>query len=190
MTAVEALGTFSEWANGPVGKENAEYVGRLSQVEAVVTKSLAGMARGEEPPAAIGAALSCFREAVRLWPRVTEVWTAGEQWVREAAHALGIKSAVERRQDEESKQAELRRASRTGPVSPEVAIRNCKAAVLEELKAPATARFGSASYDPVQEWAVIGDVDAQNSYGALVRGTFGCKMDGVAVRHVTIATRR
>jgi hypothetical protein len=72
-----------------------------------------------------------------------------------------------------------------------LAIANCKAAVLEELKAPATARFARhASYDPSEAFAVVGEVDSQNSYGALMRGVYGCRMIGARVDKVEISTRR
>jgi hypothetical protein len=75
------------------------------------------------------------------------------------------------------------------PNSP-TAIARCKAAVLSRLKAPGTARFVSGSYHPGQTWAVVGEVDAQNTYGALVRSTYGCQMRGGLVVDVEIATRR
>jgi hypothetical protein len=69
------------------------------------------------------------------------------------------------------------------------AIKNCKEAVRQRLKAPGTARFVSAHYVS-GEFAVVGEVDSQNSYGALVRGTYGCKMDGVVATEANVYTRR
>lgn len=54
----------------------------------------------------------------------------------------------------------------------------CKEAVLGVLKAPATAKFPTVTkpvYNPKGfVYVISGKVDSQNSYGALVRGTFYC----------------
>ena len=57
-------------------------------------------------------------------------------------------------------------------------IEHCKKAVLNSLKSPATARFVSStktSYNTVGgAYFNGGKVDAQNSYGALLRGSYYC----------------
>ena len=53
------------------------------------------------------------------------------------------------------------------------AIRRCEDLVTQQLKSPSTAEFdSSASGDGT--WTVIGYVDAQNGFGAMVRSEFGC----------------
>ena len=59
-------------------------------------------------------------------------------------------------------------------------IMNYQEHVKENLKAPASARFEreptiTASFDPEKKMAMLqasGEVDAQNSYGALIRGDY------------------
>lgn len=53
------------------------------------------------------------------------------------------------------------------------AIRQCEELVKQQLKAPSTAEFNSsASGDGT--WTVVGTVDAQNGFGAMIRSEFGC----------------
>jgi hypothetical protein len=49
-----------------------------------------------------------------------------------------------------------------------------KQACLKVLKSPATAKFSETGWSPygLNQWKVSGDVDSQNSFGALVRGHF------------------
>lgn len=57
----------------------------------------------------------------------------------------------------------------------------CRELIGKNLKAPTTAKY--ESYDSSQvadlgkgEWLVIMDVDSQNSFGAMIRSTFTCKV--------------
>lgn len=54
----------------------------------------------------------------------------------------------------------------------------CKKSVLKILKSPASAKFprlGNATYvQPGGVYLISGDVDSQNSYGALLRSMFSC----------------
>ena len=69
------------------------------------------------------------------------------------------------------------------------AIRFCQERVLSQLKAPGTAHFVTGFYSEGKR-LVVGEVDAQNSYGALLRGTYGCDMDGVISKNADIFTRK
>lgn len=62
----------------------------------------------------------------------------------------------------------------------------CQAAVRARLKAPATARFVSVYHDPRDAWAVVGEVEARNSAGKMMRGSYACKLRGGAVEDVTV----
>ncbi|WP_155300961.1 stalk domain-containing protein [Deinococcus kurensis] len=57
-------------------------------------------------------------------------------------------------------------------------FRTCRAMINADLKSPATAQYSSETVMiyPANHWAVLGTVDAQNGYGALVRGSFSCFM--------------
>lgn len=55
--------------------------------------------------------------------------------------------------------------------------------VLQSLKSPGTASFVGKDYCAYQEWSdgektywVSGDVDAQNGFGALIRGNYSCTL--------------
>ena len=55
----------------------------------------------------------------------------------------------------------------------------CRGAVKDKLKAPATAKFSDESVtgsDPDSVWFVSGAVDSQNSFGALIRSSFECSV--------------
>jgi hypothetical protein len=53
----------------------------------------------------------------------------------------------------------------------------CQRFVTKVLKAPATARYGAATSSFSDGWfRVAGDVDAQNSFGALLRSSYTCYM--------------
>lgn len=58
------------------------------------------------------------------------------------------------------------------------ALGACKEAVLQGMKSPSTANFTDElvrkDLDLPNAWEVYGSVDAQNSFGATVRNTFGC----------------
>jgi hypothetical protein len=54
----------------------------------------------------------------------------------------------------------------------------CKEAVEADLKAPGTAEWVDVELaDAGETTKVTGKVDAENSYGAKVRGTFSCTVD-------------
>lgn len=51
----------------------------------------------------------------------------------------------------------------------------CQAWVKDELKAPATAKFsGGGATGSDGDWTITGAVDAENSFGALIRTTWTC----------------
>ena len=55
------------------------------------------------------------------------------------------------------------------------AIAQCEPRVEGMLKAPSTAEFNSnASTSGSRVWTVTGTVDAENSFGAMVRSSYGC----------------
>lgn len=66
----------------------------------------------------------------------------------------------------------------------------CKREILETLKAPATAKFPSDKwqprFDPAHDTAtaILGSVDSENSFGAMIRTDFGC------VGHVSPSTMK
>lgn len=53
------------------------------------------------------------------------------------------------------------------------AIAQCEARVKDLLKAPSTAQFSSDATGS-GTWKVTGTVDAENSFGATLRSTYGC----------------
>lgn len=54
-------------------------------------------------------------------------------------------------------------------------IAQCEARIGEMLKAPATADFHSSTTAAGDgQWTVTGTVDAENSFGATVRASYGC----------------
>ncbi|WP_433065494.1 PKD domain-containing protein [Dactylosporangium sp. CS-033363] len=59
-----------------------------------------------------------------------------------------------------------------------LAVEVCQRAVLQNLKAPATARFVPGQVDTAENrtFRVSGAVDAQNSFGALIRTSFDCNV--------------
>lgn len=74
---------------------------------------------------------------------------------------------------------------------------NCKDFVTKNLKSPATAEFPASNESgvtirqaPNAHWIVVGYVDAQNSFGAQLRQTFGCELSysgtNVTAEHLTI----
>lgn len=56
------------------------------------------------------------------------------------------------------------------------AIVMCEEFVRDSLKAPATAEFGSTSTSSVyyNTWEVVGQVDSENGFGAMLRNTYVC----------------
>ena len=54
------------------------------------------------------------------------------------------------------------------------AIAQCEARIENLLKAPATADFETSASGSGSTWTVTGSVDAENSFGALIRSTFQC----------------
>lgn len=68
--------------------------------------------------------------------------------------------------------------SSTGRDDPEVqehaAIRACEDMVRDQLKAPATADFNGSVATGVGPWEVTGSVDAENSFGAMIRTDWTC----------------
>lgn len=54
--------------------------------------------------------------------------------------------------------------------------KSCQDAVLDDLKAPATAQFSDvdATLSGNDEYSVTGAVDAENGFGALIRNSFAC----------------
>jgi hypothetical protein len=57
------------------------------------------------------------------------------------------------------------------------AISACENAVKDQLKAPSTAKFSNERYtDSDPSWRATGDVDAENSFGAMIRSHFDCDL--------------
>ncbi len=55
----------------------------------------------------------------------------------------------------------------------------CKGYVKAHLKAPSTAKFSNPDfYGSGTRWIVKGDVDAQNSFGAMIRNQYRCEITG------------
>lgn len=89
---------------------------------------------------------------------------------REAAEAAAEKQRIEARAKADAEQAE---AERVG--GPETAKRMAKQAVERLLKAPASAQFGEASAARKGDsWLVVGTVDSQNGFGAMIRSEYLC----------------
>lgn len=55
------------------------------------------------------------------------------------------------------------------------AIAQCEAAIKEKLKAPSTAEFESTATGG-GTWTVVGTVDAENSFGAMLRSSYQCSV--------------
>lgn len=68
-----------------------------------------------------------------------------------------------------------RRAERDAPVLAQIA---CERAVKEQLKAPSSAKFvNMESQGAGGSFAVTGQVDAENSFGAMIRTSFSCTVE-------------
>lgn len=89
--------------------------------------------------------------------------------------------AEERKREQAAEQAERerKRAAEEGArrATGRDVIRACQGWAKERLKAPATAEFpdgATASEGPPDTWAVRGEVDSENSFGALIRSGYRC----------------
>lgn len=51
----------------------------------------------------------------------------------------------------------------------------CKQKILSVLKSPSTAQF--SNFEKLSNWNMLFDVDAQNSYWAMIRSSYLCKID-------------
>jgi hypothetical protein len=80
------------------------------------------------------------------------------------------------REERESRERQVEAAGFYGDEAG--AISECVEAVKEILKAPATASFSGekASRQGRQNWRVVGVVDAENSFGALIRSEWDCEV--------------
>lgn len=71
-------------------------------------------------------------------------------------------------------------AGKIEPVSQsDMAITMCEKFVKERLKSPTTAKFSgeaAAAGSRADEYAVVGQVDAQNGFGAMIRSQFRCEL--------------
>lgn len=56
----------------------------------------------------------------------------------------------------------------------------CEDMVKDKLKSPSSAKFSDVTTTGVGPWTVTGHVDADNSFGAAIRGTWTCtvRLDG------------
>lgn len=70
------------------------------------------------------------------------------------------------------------------------AINACEDWVRDQLKAPATAEFGDSTATGSGPWTVTGTVDAENSFGAMLRQTWSCevRLDGDTFRGRAVIT--
>jgi hypothetical protein len=71
-------------------------------------------------------------------------------------------------------------AGALGDPDPEDAVKDaCQSSVESRLKAPSSADFGGqiATDDGGGSWTVEGSVDAQNSFGAMMRTDYTCTVD-------------
>jgi hypothetical protein len=117
----------------------------------------------------------------RVAPPTQPSQPSGVDWAKKAREVDRERDAETKRLDEETN------GSRE--------IRACQAAVLSILKSPGTARFVSGYYVPSAKFspnqlAVVGEVDAHNSFGGFLRSDYGCKMDGTKVWDASVFTRK
>lgn len=69
----------------------------------------------------------------------------------------------------------------------------CYDEVLNQLKAPSTAELVSIAASPTEgdTWTVTGSVDAENSFGAMLRSDFACELtqtgDGWRIESVNVS---
>lgn len=80
------------------------------------------------------------------------------------------------------------------PLVPQAIINICQLEIRNSLKSPSTYVFisGKLAVYRNKSWGSIGEFDAQNSYGALVRGDFSCfmRVNGKVLEVVTSVTTR
>ena len=73
-------------------------------------------------------------------------------------------------------------AIRSGGTDEDTAVERCRTAITAKLKSPATAKYADKVDVTTQKgdfgtyFQVFGMVDAQNGFGALVRGAYHCKV--------------
>ena len=77
-------------------------------------------------------------------------------------------------------------SEKTGPSLRATAIQKCESAVRDQLKSPGSAKFSGVQNAPEDPYAepdenttyksfdLVGNVDSQNSFGALMRSTWTC----------------
>lgn len=80
-------------------------------------------------------------------------------------------------------------ATSTPPDAAAQAIQKCRAEVLKSLKAPATAKFSGEHTipDDAGGFEVTGNVDSQNSFGALLRSTWLCNSSPARGTHAFVS---
>jgi hypothetical protein len=95
--AVEALGRLIDWTAGTQAKDPTEYAGRLTAAESLAGDYLSSVGTDQdEPTIAIQEAMTCFKEALRAWPRAAQPWAEAALRVREAEHAIAATARVVR----------------------------------------------------------------------------------------------
>ena len=109
VKAIEALGALRDWTTGPQGKDKAEYASRVANTDKLVGEYLAGGQQGGqgELASAIRAAMSCFKEALRVWPNVNQSWLSAVENVRGVERYLNVKSPAERQEEERTRRTEV-----------------------------------------------------------------------------------
>lgn len=62
--------------------------------------------------------------------------------------------------------------------TPSSSQESCEQSMIDQLKSPASARFGPAQVrQRGDEWIVAGSVDSQNSFGAMLRTNYVCTVN-------------
>ncbi len=109
VKAIEALGALVGWASGSQSKDKAEYATRVANTDKLVGEYLAGGQQGGqgELASAIRAAMSCFKEALRVWPNVNQSWLSAAENVRGVERYLNVKSLAERQEEERTRRTEV-----------------------------------------------------------------------------------
>ncbi len=124
---IEALGSLVDWTAGTQTKDEAEYAGRLTAVEALAGDYFSGVGTDQDQPTiAIHETLSCLKEALRAWPRAAQPWAEAALRVREAEHALAAK-ALAARPEERPQPDERRRAPEPKAKLAEEGLKEAKA---------------------------------------------------------------
>lgn len=77
-------------------------------------------------------------------------------------------------------------ADKNGPTSNAALIASCQDSAKRQLKAPSTAKFSEdwVSQTGPTSWKVIGVVDAQNGFGAMLRQRYVCTAERAPDRWV------